>query len=73
MAKAFLRLSTRLKTMIHTDIEVLVMKEVNKIYEINDNMTMEEFAEIFAWLRNSTEETALVSDEDKRERKSLVL
>lgn len=50
---------------------MLVMKEANRIYEINDNMSREELAARFALLKDSTEETTLASSEEEPKAKPL--
>lgn len=41
---------------------VLVMREANKLYEINDSMSKTELAELFEMMRSCTEETVFTSD-----------
>lgn len=41
---------------------VLVMREVNKLYKINDNMSKNELAELFEMMRSCTEETVFTPD-----------
>ena len=37
------------------------MREANKLYKINDNMSKNELAELFEMMRSCTEETVFIS------------